>query len=114
MSAEHFREFVNERLAAAAEEIFGAFRRTVVEYEGEIDRQRRMLETFCKPEIRLHRIGVYIQLTTAGTMCVYKSKLGRNIQGYYSSSVTPCLIVLYIKSRTFVAVFRSLCGFFNH
>lgn len=61
MSAEHFREFVNERLAAAAEEIFGAFRRTVVEYEGEIDRQRRMLETFCKPEIRLHRIGVYIQ-----------------------------------------------------
>lgn len=62
MSAEHFREFVNERLAAAAEEIFGAFRRTIVQYEGEIDRQRRMLETFCKPEIRLHRIGVYIQL----------------------------------------------------
>lgn len=61
MSAEHFREFVSERLAAAAQEIFGAFRRTIVEYEDEIDRQRRMLETVCKPEIKLHRIGVYMQ-----------------------------------------------------
>lgn len=58
MSADCFREFLNERLAAAAEEIFRAFRRTVVEYEDEIERQRRMLETFCKAEIRLRRIGV--------------------------------------------------------
>lgn len=82
MSAEHFREFVNERLAAAAEEIFGAFRRTVVEYEDEIGRQRRMLETFCKPVIRLHRIGAYLHLEcqcgddAEQLVCVYKSKLG--------------------------------------
>lgn len=62
MSKVHFREFINERLAAIAEEIFGAFRKTMVEYEDEIERQRRMLQTFCKPEIRLHRIGVYTQI----------------------------------------------------
>lgn len=57
-SAEALREFVNERLAAAAEEILGVFGRTVAEYEAEIDRQRRLLDLFCKPEIKLHRIGV--------------------------------------------------------
>lgn len=57
-SAEVLREFVNERLAAAAEEIFGVFGRTVAEYEAEIDRQRRLLDLLCKPEIKLHRIGV--------------------------------------------------------
>ncbi|XP_040044138.2 uncharacterized protein LOC120826164 [Gasterosteus aculeatus] len=55
-SVENLREFVNERLSAAAEEIFGVFRRTVVEYQEEIDRQRRLLDVFWKPEVRLHRI----------------------------------------------------------
>ena len=51
------REFVNERLTAAAEEIFGVFIKTVVEYEEEIDRQRRLLDIIWKPEIKLQRIG---------------------------------------------------------
>nr|XP_040044137.1 zinc finger protein OZF-like [Gasterosteus aculeatus aculeatus] len=55
-SVENLREFVNERLSAAAEEIFGVFKRTVVEYQEEIDRQRRLLDVFWKPEVRLHRI----------------------------------------------------------
>nr|XP_040044138.1 zinc finger protein 664-like [Gasterosteus aculeatus aculeatus] len=55
-SVENLREFVNERLSAAAEEIFGVFRRTVVESQEEIDRQRRLLDVFWKPEVRLHRI----------------------------------------------------------
>uniref|UniRef100_A0AAQ4NYY1 C2H2-type domain-containing protein n=1 Tax=Gasterosteus aculeatus aculeatus TaxID=481459 RepID=A0AAQ4NYY1_GASAC len=55
-SVECLREFVNERLSAAAEEIFGVFKRTVVEYQEEIDRQRRMLDVFWKPEVKLHRI----------------------------------------------------------
>ncbi|KAM8841177.1 uncharacterized protein AB9W97_001602 [Spinachia spinachia] len=55
-SVENLREFVNERLSAAAEEIFGVFKRTVVEYQEEIDRQRKLLDVFRKPEIRLHRI----------------------------------------------------------
>ncbi|XP_077937710.1 uncharacterized protein LOC144383024 [Gasterosteus aculeatus] len=55
-SVENLREFVNERLSAAAEEIFGVFKRTVVEYQEEIDRQRRLLDVLWKPEVRLHRI----------------------------------------------------------
>ncbi|GLD50643.1 zinc finger protein 250-like protein [Lates japonicus] len=49
------REFVNERLTAAAEEISRVFEQTIVEYEEEIDRQRRLLDIVWKPEIRLHR-----------------------------------------------------------
>lgn len=49
-SAEHLREFVSERLKAAAEEIFGLIKQTIVEYEEEIDRQRRLLDNARKPE----------------------------------------------------------------
>ena len=57
-SVESLREFVNERLTAAAEEIFRVFKQTVVEYEEEIDRQRRLLDIVLKPEIKLHRTGL--------------------------------------------------------
>nr|XP_020507906.1 gastrula zinc finger protein XlCGF57.1-like isoform X4 [Labrus bergylta] len=55
-SVECLRGFVNERLTAAAEEIFRVFKRTIVEYEEEIDRQRRLLGVVLNPEIKLHRI----------------------------------------------------------
>ncbi|XP_047445346.1 zinc finger protein 239-like [Mugil cephalus] len=55
-SSESLRELIIERLTAAAEEIFGLFERTVVQYEEEIDRQRRLLDITWKPEIKLHRI----------------------------------------------------------
>ncbi|XP_039978871.1 zinc finger protein 35-like isoform X2 [Xiphias gladius] len=55
-SVQYLREFVNERLTAAAEEIFGVFEKTIVEYEEEIDRQRRLLDIVWRPEIKLHRI----------------------------------------------------------
>uniref|UniRef100_UPI0037E867AE zinc finger protein 37 homolog n=1 Tax=Semicossyphus pulcher TaxID=241346 RepID=UPI0037E867AE len=55
-SAECLREFVNERLTAAAEEIFGVFKRTIVEYEQELDRQRRLLDFVWKPHVKLERI----------------------------------------------------------
>lgn len=57
-SVEHLRGFVRERLTAAAEEIFGVFHRTIVELEAEVDRQRRLLNVFYNPEIKLHRLGV--------------------------------------------------------
>ena len=57
-SVEFLREFVNERLTAAAEEIFRVFKQTIVEYEEEIDRQRKLLGVIRKHEIKLHRIGV--------------------------------------------------------
>lgn len=56
-SVQHFRQFFNERLAAAAEEIFSAFEKTILEYEEEISRQRRLLDIVCKPAVKLPRIG---------------------------------------------------------
>ncbi|XP_031145417.1 uncharacterized protein LOC116043048 [Sander lucioperca] len=55
-SVECLREFVSERLTAAAEEIFGVLKKTIVKYEEEIDRQRRLLDIVWNPEIKLHRI----------------------------------------------------------
>ncbi|KAG8007147.1 hypothetical protein GBF38_023306 [Nibea albiflora] len=60
-SVECLREFVNERLTAAAEEIFGVFQKTIVEYEEEIYRQRKLLDIVWKPEIKLHRIDLQQQ-----------------------------------------------------
>ncbi|XP_074495254.1 uncharacterized protein LOC141769757 isoform X1 [Sebastes fasciatus] len=60
-SVEYLREFVNERLTAAAEEIFRVFKNTIIEYEEEIDRQRKLLDVVWKPEIKLHRIELPLQ-----------------------------------------------------
>ncbi|XP_068998341.1 zinc finger protein 721-like [Embiotoca jacksoni] len=57
-SAQYLREFIGERLTAAAEEIFGVFAETIVRYEEEIDRQRRLLDIVLKPEIKLNRTDV--------------------------------------------------------
>ncbi|CAJ1084222.1 zinc finger protein 69 homolog B-like [Xyrichtys novacula] len=55
---EMLRLLINQRLTAAAEEIFGVFGRTIAEYEEEIsrskleiDRQRRLLELSVTPQI---------------------------------------------------------------
>nr|XP_020481034.1 zinc finger protein 432-like [Monopterus albus] len=55
-SVQRLREFVTERLTAAAEEIFGGFEKIIVQYEEEIDRQRRLLDIVWNPEVKLHRI----------------------------------------------------------
>ncbi|KAM4579466.1 uncharacterized protein V3H82_008683 [Fundulus diaphanus] len=55
-SSQSLREFIRERLTAAAEEIFSEFDKTIVHYEEELDRQRRLLEICCKPQINLQRI----------------------------------------------------------
>ncbi|XP_044233425.1 zinc finger protein 347-like [Thunnus albacares] len=55
-SVQCLREFINERLTAAAEEIFRVFQKTIVDYEEEIDRQRRLLDIVWKPAIILNRI----------------------------------------------------------
>ncbi|XP_067456477.1 zinc finger protein 271-like [Thunnus thynnus] len=54
-SVQCLRELMNERLTAAAEEIFRVFQETISEYEKEIDRQRILLDIVWKPEIKLHR-----------------------------------------------------------
>ena len=58
-SVQYLRELISERLTAAAEEIFTVFEKTIVQYEEEVDRQRRLLDIVLKPEVKLHRIGLY-------------------------------------------------------
>nr|XP_043896858.1 zinc finger protein 771-like [Solea senegalensis] len=55
-SRQHLRHLITERLAAAAEDIFSAFEQTIVDYEEEVNRQRKLLEIVCKPRVKLHRI----------------------------------------------------------
>ena len=62
-SVDYLREFVNERLTSAAEEIFGVFKRTIIEYEEELSRQRQLLEVSWKHETQLERTGEAIPIT---------------------------------------------------
>ncbi|XP_034451340.1 uncharacterized protein LOC117767650 [Hippoglossus hippoglossus] len=50
------RQFINERLQTAAEDILGCFEATVAKYEDEIGRQRRLLDVTLKPVVKLQRI----------------------------------------------------------
>ncbi|KAM9810262.1 uncharacterized protein ACB057_004203 [Neosynchiropus ocellatus] len=56
-SVQTLRQFVSDRLAAAAQEIFGVFQQTVSELVDELDRQRK------RPVVRLPSVGSY---TAAG------------------------------------------------
>ncbi|XP_051809026.1 zinc finger protein 391-like isoform X15 [Acanthochromis polyacanthus] len=58
-SVQNLRELINERLTAAAEEIFTEFEKTIVQYEEEIDRQRRLLDNMWKAEIKFHTTDKY-------------------------------------------------------
>ncbi|KAM9719144.1 uncharacterized protein ACNS7B_020107 [Menidia menidia] len=49
-SVQHLREFISQRLTAAAQEIFTEFEKTIVHYEDEIHRQRRLPESCWKVE----------------------------------------------------------------
>ncbi|XP_029974676.1 zinc finger protein 316-like [Salarias fasciatus] len=51
-----FRDFITQRLTAAAAEIFTVFEQTVAQYEEELERQRRLLQVGWRPGIKLHRI----------------------------------------------------------
>ncbi|XP_014847767.1 PREDICTED: zinc finger and SCAN domain-containing protein 21-like isoform X2 [Poecilia mexicana] len=57
-SSQSLRDFIRERLTAAAEEIFTEFDKTIVQYEEELNRQRRLLEICWKPRIDLQRIDL--------------------------------------------------------
>ncbi|XP_068578434.1 gastrula zinc finger protein XlCGF52.1-like [Cebidichthys violaceus] len=49
------RAFVNQRLTAAVEEIFGLLETTISKYEQEIDRQRRLLEEVMEPGVHTNK-----------------------------------------------------------
>ena len=65
-SVQHLREFISQRLTAAAEEIFTEFEKTIVQYEEEIDRQRRLLDITWKPRINLPAIGMKHWMSSHG------------------------------------------------
>ncbi|XP_059205796.1 zinc finger protein 184-like [Centropristis striata] len=59
------RALVEQRLTAAAEEIFGLFERTIAEYEEQLcrskeknERQQKLLDAVFNPQIHLHRADV--------------------------------------------------------
>lgn len=59
MSAvEHIREVISKRLSAAVDEIYVVLKRTIFQYEEEIDRQRKLLAILLEPKIPVHRIGM--------------------------------------------------------
>ncbi|XP_038125855.1 zinc finger and SCAN domain-containing protein 31-like [Cyprinodon tularosa] len=53
-SVQHLREFIRERLTAAAEEIFTEVEKTIIRYEEE----NRLMENCWKPQEKLQRIGI--------------------------------------------------------
>ncbi|XP_054461513.1 coiled-coil domain-containing protein 89-like isoform X2 [Anoplopoma fimbria] len=63
--AQILRSLVNQRLTAAAEEIFELFERTIAEHEEELsrskeenERQRKLLDAVFNPPLRLHKADV--------------------------------------------------------
>lgn len=55
--AELQKESVLGRLEAAAEEIFVAFHRVIINYEEELERHRKLFDATWKPAVKLHRKG---------------------------------------------------------
>uniref|UniRef100_A0A096LXY7 Zinc finger protein 568-like n=1 Tax=Poecilia formosa TaxID=48698 RepID=A0A096LXY7_POEFO len=52
-SVQHLREFIRERLTAAAQEIFTEVEKTIICYEEELDAQRRMMGVNLQQQIKL-------------------------------------------------------------
>eukprot|EP00063_Salmo_salar_P050460 XP_014025295.1 PREDICTED: uncharacterized protein LOC106584461 isoform X3 [Salmo salar] len=79
------RVFLNERLTAAAEEIFGVVEKTVAEYQEEVVRLQRLLDIVLQPEpditLKLHRAGmakgVRVTLTLGTSSSVLSLSLKR-------------------------------------
>lgn len=53
------KDFVNQRLTAAAEEICELFESILGEYEEQVCRQQKLLNAVFNPEVRLYGAGNY-------------------------------------------------------
>lgn len=62
-SVQSLRQFVCDRLTAAAHEILGAFEKRLENYEAEIIRQRRLLNSVFTPEIKVQQTGVKLPIS---------------------------------------------------
>ncbi|KAL3989014.1 hypothetical protein ACER0C_013332 [Sarotherodon galilaeus] len=75
-SIQHLREFIRDRLTAAAEDIFSEFEKTIVQYEEKIERQRRLQDITWNSVVKLQRtdlaqqhIGVQTEFFTDQQVC---------------------------------------------
>ncbi|XP_030609252.1 zinc finger protein 394-like isoform X1 [Archocentrus centrarchus] len=57
-SVQYLREFIKERLTAACEEIFSEVQKTILQYEEEIDRQRKLLDISRTPDTNSRTIDL--------------------------------------------------------
>lgn len=92
---EMLRLLINQRLTAAAEEIFGVFGRTIAEYEEEIsrskveiDRQRRLLDLSRQPQIS-------VQTNSSGEK-LFPNRAERNTSILSSPNTSACSSVASI------------------
>ncbi|XP_055077186.1 zinc finger protein 467-like [Periophthalmus magnuspinnatus] len=81
------RAQVNERLTAAADEIFALFERTIAEYEEELSRSKeenqrkqRLLDSALSPQLRLHRtqdaqVQTYLEMGNFSPQMKYYSEI---------------------------------------
>ncbi|KAK5599151.1 hypothetical protein CRENBAI_025283 [Crenichthys baileyi] len=95
-SVQHLREFISQRLTAAAEEIFGVFERTIVQYEEEMDRQRRLLDVTWKPEVHLDRTGEELQV---GTNCDGAQGAGTRTDSRFRVLLCPELLHHFLRKE---------------
>ncbi|XP_015254076.1 PREDICTED: zinc finger protein 568-like isoform X2 [Cyprinodon variegatus] len=65
-SVQPLREFIRQRLTAAAEEIFAEVEKTIIQYQEEIDRQR-LLDISWRPRISSQRADVPQSYVSGGT-----------------------------------------------
>ncbi|XP_035989387.1 zinc finger protein 135 isoform X3 [Fundulus heteroclitus] len=73
-SVQHLREFIRERLTAAAEEIFSEVEKTIVRYEEELHGLRRMMAISWKPELKLSRTAMELQRQSSDLQKPHVSK----------------------------------------
>lgn len=81
-----FRSLVKQRLAVAAEEIFGLFERTVAEFEEDLGRsqeqnrrQRQLLDAVFEPQLRLRRTGSFSFCTSAPSLMRFLKKFFNHV-----------------------------------
>ena len=67
VTLQSFNVFLTERLTAAAVDIYGFVEKTIIDYQEEVyqtklenQRLQRLLDLVYKPEIRLHRAGMFL------------------------------------------------------
>lgn len=93
------REYINEQLAAAAEEIFRQVEKTFRQLEEELCRQHRLLGISWKPHLQLHNICMFTSaLITSG---IFRTKFHRTYIHFHFSLVFHSLFwvnVVFIVS----------------